>query len=79
MKIIDLRATTVTVPLEAPLRHANGCRAHNDCHRPVVEYPISVRTLVPDIAAPWSLATYRSGRDPAMEAVAAALMRAVIG
>ena len=25
MKIADLRATTVTVPLEAPLRHANGC------------------------------------------------------
>jgi glucarate dehydratase len=25
MKISDLRATTVTVPLEAPLRHANGC------------------------------------------------------
>lgn len=25
MKIIDLRATTVSVPLEAPLRHANGC------------------------------------------------------
>ena len=25
MKIVDLRATTVTVPLEAPLRHANGC------------------------------------------------------
>ena len=25
MKIIDIRATTVTVPLEAPLRHANGC------------------------------------------------------
>jgi len=25
MEIIDLRATTVTVPLEAPLRHANGC------------------------------------------------------
>ena len=24
MKITDLRATTVTVPLEAPLRHANG-------------------------------------------------------
>ena len=24
MKIVDLRATTVTVPLEAPLRHANG-------------------------------------------------------
>src|SRR5882724_7833866 len=25
MKIIDIRATTVTVPLAAPLRHANGC------------------------------------------------------
>src|SRR5215510_11703070 len=24
MKITDIRATTVTVPLEAPLRHANG-------------------------------------------------------
>ena len=25
MKIADIKATTVTVPLEAPLRHANGC------------------------------------------------------
>src|SRR6185503_17706058 len=25
MKISDVRAMTVTVPLEAPLRHANGC------------------------------------------------------
>jgi glucarate dehydratase len=25
LKIVDIRATTVTVPLEAPLRHANGC------------------------------------------------------
>jgi glucarate dehydratase len=25
MRISDIRATTVTVPLEAPLRHANGC------------------------------------------------------
>ena len=25
MKISDIRATTITVPLEAPLRHANGC------------------------------------------------------
>lgn len=24
MRIVDLRATTVTVPLEAPLRHSNG-------------------------------------------------------
>jgi glucarate dehydratase len=25
MKIIDIRSTTVSVPLDAPLRHANGC------------------------------------------------------
>jgi glucarate dehydratase len=25
MKIVDIRPTTVTIPLEAPLRHANGC------------------------------------------------------
>jgi len=25
MRIVDIRATTVTVPLNAPLRHANGC------------------------------------------------------
>src|SRR3954465_6344994 len=25
MKITDIRATTVTVPLEAPLRHSAGC------------------------------------------------------
>src|SRR5512142_1018606 len=25
MKIVDIRATPVTVPLAAPLRHANGC------------------------------------------------------
>jgi len=25
MKIVDIRATTVTVPLKAPLRHGNGC------------------------------------------------------
>ena len=25
MQITDVKATTVTVPLEAPLRHANGC------------------------------------------------------
>lgn len=24
VKIVDIRATTVTVPLEAPLRHSNG-------------------------------------------------------
>ena len=26
MKITDIRATTVTIPLEGPLRHSNGAR-----------------------------------------------------
>ena len=25
MKITSIKPTTITVPLEAPLRHANGC------------------------------------------------------
>jgi hypothetical protein len=53
--------------------YASGCRAYSDCHRSVVDHPISVKTLAPDIAAPWTIETYRAGRDPAMEAVAAAL------
>src|SRR5688572_32620857 len=36
MKITDIKATTVTVPLEAPLRHANGCH-WGRCVRTVVE------------------------------------------
>lgn len=53
--------------------YANGCRAYSDCHRPVVNYPIAVRTLAPDIVAPWTVDSYRTGRDPAMDAVARAL------
>ncbi|MGQ0649677.1 MAG: hypothetical protein ACT4P7_19155 [Gemmatimonadaceae bacterium] len=53
--------------------YANGCRRYTDCHGPVVRNPISVRTLAPDIAAPWTIEAYRVGRDPGMEAVAGAL------
>jgi hypothetical protein len=53
--------------------YAGGCRAFTDCHRPVVLNPIAVSSLAPDIAAPWTIEAYRSGRDPAMEAVAAAI------
>ena len=33
MKITDIRATTVTVPLEAPLRHAAGAIGADLCER----------------------------------------------
>jgi hypothetical protein len=42
-------------------------------YRPVVTRPIAVPSLDPDIAAPWTIEAYRAARDPAMEAVAAAL------
>jgi len=55
--------------------YATGCRPYTDCHRPVVQHPISVPSLAPDLPAPWSIETYRAGKDPGMEAVAAALRR----
>lgn len=61
--------------LNATERHdyVTGCRNIENCHGPVVRNPISVPTLAPDIQAPWTLETYLSGRDPAMDAVAADL------
>ena len=53
--------------------YANGCRAFTDCHGAVVAHPIAVRSLSPDVAAGWSVAAIVAGRDPAMDAVAAAL------
>jgi hypothetical protein len=53
--------------------YRNGCRTLDDCHRQVVTRPIAVPTLDPDIPAPWTIEAYRAARDPAMEAVAAAL------
>jgi hypothetical protein len=50
--------------------YATGCKPYKDCHGNVVRHPISVRTLEPDVAAPWTIDAYRAGRDPAMEAVA---------
>lgn len=63
--------------LYATERHdyVNGCQAFPDCHGSVVRHPIAVPSLSPEIAAPWTLETYRAGRDPAMEAVIAALRR----
>lgn len=61
--------------LNATERHdyQTGCRGYQDCHGPVVRNPISVPALAPDIAAPWTIEAYLAGRDPGMEAVAAAL------
>jgi hypothetical protein len=53
--------------------YETGCRPFKDCHHWVVRYPIAVKSLAPDIAAPWTIDAYLAGRDPAMEAVAAAL------
>ena len=55
--------------------YQNGCRAFSDCHGPVVQNPIAVPTLVPNVPAPWTIEAYRAGRDPAMEAVVAQLRR----
>jgi len=61
--------------LYATERHdyLTGCRPFDDCHAQVKRHPIAVPDLDPDIAAPWTIEAYRSGRDPGMEAVAAAL------
>jgi hypothetical protein len=61
--------------LPATERHdyRTGCRNIENCHGSVVRHPIEVQSLAPDINAPWTIEAYRAGRDPAMEAVAAAL------
>jgi hypothetical protein len=55
--------------------YANGCAAYNDCHGNVVRNPIRVPTFAPAISAPWTIAAYRAGRDPGMEAIAAELRK----
>jgi hypothetical protein len=61
--------------LNATERHdyRTGCRNIENCHGSVVRYPIAVESLAPDINAPWTIEAYRAGRDPAVEAIAAAL------
>jgi hypothetical protein len=73
-KVVELPNSKAQM-LYATERHdyATGCRGYADCHEPVVKFPISVSTLAPEIAAPWTIETYLAGRDPGMEAAAAAL------
>ncbi|HYV20188.1 MAG TPA: hypothetical protein VFC25_14280 [Verrucomicrobiae bacterium] len=68
-------SNTGIVLLPSTQRHdyKDGCREFTDCHGAVVRHPIAVPTLDPEIPAPWTIETYRAGRDPGMEAIAAAL------
>lgn len=61
--------------LSATERHdyVTGCEGYEDCHGSVIRNPIRVPNLDVDIAAPWTIEAYRAGRDPAMDAVAAAI------
>jgi hypothetical protein len=47
------------------------CRDHATCFWLNDRYPVRVRTLEPDIAAPLTFVAYRALRDPAMDAVLA--------
>lgn len=72
----ELRNTKILVGT-ATERHdyVNGCRAYRDCHGNIVRQPISVPTLAPEFAAPWTIEAYLAGRDPAMEVVAGRVAR----
>ncbi|HEY6987504.1 MAG TPA: hypothetical protein VH369_03920 [Bryobacteraceae bacterium] len=55
MRIVDVRAYTVTVPLEAALRHANGChwgravrlRQYQELYKELGNYPYDQDPLRP--------------------------------
>jgi hypothetical protein len=55
--------------------YEGGCAAFTDCHGPVRRNPIRVRSLDPQVQVPWTLAAFRAGFDPAMDAVHAQLGR----
>jgi hypothetical protein len=55
--------------------YRTGCRGKPDCYRVVIEHPIAIRSLRPDISAPWEIGDYLGGRDTAMEAIAAEIRR----
>lgn len=74
MKITDIRATPVTIPLEAPLRHANGCHWGRFV-RTIVEVETDEGLIGlgemggggdSAVAAFNSLKPYMLGRDPAL-------------
>ncbi len=50
-------------------KYDGPCNDPSTCFWLNRRYPVRVKSLVPDIRAPWTFADYRDGRDPAMEAV----------
>jgi len=64
--------------LPATERHdyRTGCRGFDDCHPPMVRYPIGVPTLAPELPVPLTIDAYRTGTDPVMEQVVAAIRAA---
>lgn len=56
--------------------YQGGCATFTDCHGPVVRNPIRVPSVEPQIHAPWTVAAFRAGRDPALDAVRAVLVGA---
>jgi hypothetical protein len=63
--------------LMATQRHdyLTGCEGFTDCHPYVAKYSIAIKSLDPDVAAPWTLENYAAGRDPGMEAAARVLAK----
>jgi hypothetical protein len=55
--------------------YRNGCKDFKDCHGSVVRNPISVRSLAPEIEAPFTIEAFMAGRDPGMEAIARAIKK----
>jgi hypothetical protein len=74
---VYLQATGAAMTI-ATERHdyRTGCTPYRDCHGSVVRHPISVSSLAPGIEAPLTIDAYVAGRDPGMEAIAAALRAA---
>lgn len=68
---------SAAVVLMAIQRHdyVGGCKTFSDCHEYVVNHPIAVPNLDPDVLAPWTIDAYMAGRDPGMEAAARILTR----
>ena len=73
--LVELPASGATL-LYASERHdyTTGC-PEPECHAPIRDHPIRVKSLEPDVPVPLAFADYRAGRDAALDAVARLLGR----
>jgi hypothetical protein len=55
--------------------YETGCTGYKDCHLAVALRPIRVKSLEPEIMAPWTIGALMAKKDPSMEAIAARLNR----